>query len=680
MRNNSGSSLSISVNSDHHVPAANLDHISPAGAVMGAPATPPTRRLHVANGMASPPPSYANSVSQGYLPDRKDRRLFESPPSSPQRAPSNASSIASSKRGSKRRSKRFTALPPRLSLHAHDISDLSLWSEALISSIPSELSSSPGSGSGSGSGGAGASTQATAGTNMSPSYSFLSASSPSSSDKDAAGPSTRAPPAVIVDEDYDDDATSKAPSSAPLSATSWAWDNRLSTNSHNFSAPALNESQSPILPMIPGTGKPEGSDRLSSGWLDDDEDTDRHSYLSAGSSDGRRDSSRSSTSTMSTVTVTATTIVRNVSVARRAVANVVDKSKPGYLSNHRSSLPGMGEEDASSGFLPSPTTAEFMGRSRPESLRHPASPLSSNFDSEEGSGSASSSISQETPTDADRASTLVYYTEEMSPDPTRARFETDSRYPLLRTETFGGAAKEVVQHEEFDEVESDGGSYELEEEAQHLNVHSRTSMAISRPTIVISGSKPLASPGPLTSLTSAAPETPAHRYRGWLSEVVRPLEEFIDEPIDPREYYFDLQEIAEGESGSVYAATLGRDNLEKLDLPPLVKAQDSENAAQGVKSLVAIKCVTILPSGSEKLLDLERELKLLKGLMHTNVLGLDALYVDLQDDSLWIRMELMERSLADVIGLTAEGLMLQERMMARFASDVRIFLAFRRWS
>ncbi|KAF8905608.1 kinase-like domain-containing protein [Mucidula mucida] len=180
-------------------------------------------------------------------------------------------------------------------------------------------------------------------------------------------------------------------------------------------------------------------------------------------------------------------------------------------------------------------------------------------------------------------------------------------------------------------------------------------MAISRPTIVISGSKPLASPGPLTSLTSAAPETPAHRYRGWLSEVVRPLEEFIDEPIDPREYYFDLQEIAEGESGSVYAATLGRDNLEKLDLPPL--------------SLVAIKCVTILPSGSEKLLDLERELKLLKGLMHTNVLGLDALYVDLQDDSLWIRMELMERSLADVIGLTAEGLMLQERMMARFASD-----------
>ena len=40
------------------------------------------------------------------------------------------------------------------------------------------------------------------------------------------------------------------------------------------------------------------------------------------------------------------------------------------------------------------------------------------------------------------------------------------------------------------------------------------------------------------------------------------------------------------------------------------------------------------------------------------------------EDGLWIRMELMERSLADVVGLVNQGLMVQERMIARFASDV----------
>jgi hypothetical protein len=49
---------------------------------------------------------------------------------------------------------------------------------------------------------------------------------------------------------------------------------------------------------------------------------------------------------------------------------------------------------------------------------------------------------------------------------------------------------------------------------------------------------------------------------------------------------------------------------------------------------------------------------------------MDELFVDLVDDALWIVMELMERSLADVVALVEEGLMLQERMIARFARDV----------
>ena len=55
---------------------------------------------------------------------------------------------------------------------------------------------------------------------------------------------------------------------------------------------------------------------------------------------------------------------------------------------------------------------------------------------------------------------------------------------------------------------------------------------------------------------------------------------------------------------------------------------------------------------------------------HENILSMDALYVDLQEDSLWIRMELMERSLADVLALVQEGLVLPEVAISRFASDV----------
>jgi p21-activated kinase 1 len=177
----------------------------------------------------------------------------------------------------------------------------------------------------------------------------------------------------------------------------------------------------------------------------------------------------------------------------------------------------------------------------------------------------------------------------------------------------------------------------------------------------------------LPSGATVSPLSPFQRYRGWLSEVVAPLEKFIDEAVDPRDYYLDLQEIAEGESGSVYAARLTDKNLHKLKLPPLIKAKDSAQPPDQPTTLVAIKSVAILPSGSPKLVDLERELTLMRGLWYEHVLSMDAVYVDLVEDALWIRMELMERSLADLIELVASGLMLHERMMARFASDVCSF-------
>lgn len=69
-------------------------------------------------------------------------------------------------------------------------------------------------------------------------------------------------------------------------------------------------------------------------------------------------------------------------------------------------------------------------------------------------------------------------------------------------------------------------------------------------------------------------------------------------------------------------------------------------------------------------------MELMRGVHHEHVLRMDAFYVNLVDDSVWIRMELMERSLADVVGLVGEGLSLQERMIARFASDVLLALDY----
>ncbi|EJF57489.1 kinase-like protein [Dichomitus squalens LYAD-421 SS1] len=157
------------------------------------------------------------------------------------------------------------------------------------------------------------------------------------------------------------------------------------------------------------------------------------------------------------------------------------------------------------------------------------------------------------------------------------------------------------------------------------------------------------------SSSSPSPNSPVPAYPGWLSAVVAPLKSFINDRLDPRDLYTDLREIAEGESGSVYAARV------------LASPTSPEKKPD---SFVAIKNIAIMPSGSPKIDDLQRELTLMKGLSHPHILTMDALYVDLVEDSLWIRMELMERSIADVIALVEEGIDLSEKIMAQIARDV----------
>ncbi|KAH9476995.1 Serine/threonine-protein kinase pakC [Psilocybe cubensis] len=410
--------------------------------------------------------------------------------------------------------------------------------------------------------------------------------------------------------------------------------------------------------------------------------------------DSNRDSSRSSSSTLTVTALAAATIVRNVSVARRAGAYVVDNNSTSDAAQRARDRHMEARRQAALPALPGP----------------PASPMGSHFGartggagSEESTGSSSSSSrdrsSQEmhpTPTtDGGIASPLLYYLDGAhtpSPTPDKVSFapgqqQVPSSLPPPPSSSWNRDAAHAYDDED-DEVEFAGFPDEETMEAEALAAAAAASAiapspgAASRPTIVISD-EPISSHGTTMPVSSAGitPETatplsPFQQYRGWLSDVVAPLEEFIDEAVDPRDHYLDLTEIAEGESGSVFAALLNPATAHKLRLPPLIKAQDAEAVRAGQPVMVAIKSVAIVPSGSPKLVDLQRELSLMRGLGHENVLGMDGVYVDLVEDSLWVRMELMERSLADIIALVGDGLQLQERTIARFASDVLCALEF----
>ncbi|KAF8183813.1 kinase-like domain-containing protein [Mycena galopus ATCC 62051] len=173
-------------------------------------------------------------------------------------------------------------------------------------------------------------------------------------------------------------------------------------------------------------------------------------------------------------------------------------------------------------------------------------------------------------------------------------------------------------------------------------------------------------------LDRSTPLTPAPPYVGWVAAAPALLQEFIDESVNPREFYYDLREIAHSQSGSVLAAALVPDAaIHRLELPPLLKARDREAITKGKRVLVALKCIALLPESSTRLFVLRRECELLRGLRCEQVLGIDAMYVDLVEDALWIRMELMERSLTGMISLIKEGLRLQDpRIVARLMSDI----------
>ena len=342
---------------------------------------------------------------------------------------------------------------------------------------------------------------------------------------------------------------------------------------------------------------------------------------------------------LSTMTVTPATIA-TAAVARSARPNMV-------VSPVRTNS----TDDAPAEAVPAPRAAEDRRSHSPNSTESHSSAGSSGSLST-GTGSASSdSRPQTVATDpqewripGSKPRSLLYSDPSPEPSPRAASF----------------SERETCTVSITGELRETGGDYALQRRPSII-----TDQFLSPAAPDTSHLSPI-SPSPVSPSPSPSPSSPAPRYPGWLSAVVAPLKGFINDTLDPRELYADLREIAEGESGSVFAARV----LPRAGAGAGAGTGTPEAAAPG--AYVAIKHIAILPSGSPKIDDLRRELALMRGVAHPHVLAMDALYVDLQEDSLWIRMELMSRSVADVIALVEEGVFLNEKAIAQIASDVRV--------
>ncbi|KAJ7255008.1 kinase-like domain-containing protein [Mycena haematopus] len=163
----------------------------------------------------------------------------------------------------------------------------------------------------------------------------------------------------------------------------------------------------------------------------------------------------------------------------------------------------------------------------------------------------------------------------------------------------------------------------------------------------------------------------AARYQGWVESALSPFMQWIDISVNPRVYYLDLQEIAEGPGGTtLYHARLADFPCDDPMLPAHIKEQDRQARHIQRTTFVAIKSVPILPSGNTKLGEVLDELSIMRNLRCEYILSMDAVYVDPVEDALWIRMEFMTRSLSSIIDLRRLGLGLSDQTIAGCTKDV----------
>nr|VWO96536.1 N/A [Ganoderma boninense] len=599
----------------------------------------PSRSFHIANESVgsiehSPPPAYMSPKKEAHLTQPDEN--FQLPPSlvRPEAGPSTRTNgtTHSSALSSSSSSQGVTAIsplaPPRLSLHQDDLSS---WTESLFSSIPDTITFTPpkpsvqrtpvspwrvGADIGAARPRAGSvrthDGSPSAGVRQLPPQKplpkqLLKQDSPPLGVLPVPPPSAGGSPLWNEVMQMANPGPTGSPSTSP--SPSWGQDSTIDYSTDSYSAlltPVLDE-----FPPIPRINDPDQAELRSTLGRDKE----------------NRDSG------LSTMTVTPATIA-TAAIARSVRPNMVT-SPARQDSNGESrsrAMPGSREPD--DGRSHSPNSSESHSSTSTSST---TASLST------GTGSASSDSRPQTLTteasdwrsSGSKVKSLVYSDASPEQSPRASSFGEHDAFTVSITAdlretdigTFGQRRPSILTDDTFLSTRKTDGNL-------------------------------LTPVTPSPSSRSVSPLSPAPRYPGWLSSVVAPLKTFINDQLDPRDLYTDLREIAEGESGSVFAARV---------LPTSYSPEKEPN------SYVAIKNIAILPSGSPKIIDLERELTLLKDLSHANVLTMDSLYVDLVEDSLWIRMELMERSVADAIALVEEGIDLNEKIMSQIARDVGTF-------
>ncbi|KAF8315806.1 kinase-like protein [Clavulina sp. PMI_390] len=143
---------------------------------------------------------------------------------------------------------------------------------------------------------------------------------------------------------------------------------------------------------------------------------------------------------------------------------------------------------------------------------------------------------------------------------------------------------------------------------------------------------------------------------------------------DPLVRFSELTQVAEGQWGPVYAAR-AKDAAPPLPKSSAASISGSSNASTSrYGTLVAVKTIRVEDENSPKVLSLAQEMSIMADVRHENILNTAGLFVS--DDTLWVEMELMERSLADILPLIEEGLSPSEPEVARFAADVLTGIAY----
>ena len=526
----------------------------------------------------------------------------------------------------------LSILPPRVSLRKDTLEDLSSWSASLFSSLPSALHDSP------------ASSVSTAPT---------SAATPQvpqqENTKHRIKPSVTLPTIVLppeVQEEDEDEHEDDGEGEDGEDATGNEYSHSASPLYHELMG--MMQGRATVTNDVgsPGPGSPASPGfQLDAASLSSHGTSSRDSQLTIRFDSG--DSNRDSSASISTLTHA--TIVRGASIARRVRADVVTTPRPMAMfkgkerASEQVSVPVVEEdagvdEDEGDSSSDAACSDEDGGSGSPvDSLAFTSGP-----NSQEGAGN--------------KSPRLIHVHKHGSPLP------SPSSSPLRAC--FPEPGSEGLHQEQDKETRKESS------QASYVTPPASTSrVTVRQPPIAIATDLENLIGVPASSLSSPPTEqdglvletTP--RYPSWLAAGVLPLAEFIDDSSDPRALFTDLQEIAQGESGSVYSAC-ATPTVASQFRPPTPTSPVSEifpegdgadeGLAQSMQGLVAIKCVPLLRGHTEKLADLRRELELARALRHANVLRMERLYVDVAEESLWVGMELMDRSLADILAVVGE--------------------------